>query len=90
MNIIYMNKHLIISLLNSVSIMILFNFLKNNFLKKQILSDDDLKKNNNKQLLIIFILCCLGTYISFYVIDNKLLDKVSNDNMEIKVGDPNF
>ena len=77
----------ILCILNGISITFIYHIINKNCL------DDinNINKKYNKQLLIIFLLCTLGTYICFYVHENKLLNNIITDsNIEINSGEPNF
>ena len=81
-----MNNNLILSLLNSIIITFTYHIIHNNFINN-IYQD---KKKYNKQLLILFIISVVFTYLCFYINDNKMLNNILNNNLEIKEGDPNF
>ncbi len=85
-----MNKFILISIVNAIIISVLFYYINNTISNKQSITLDDENKKKNKQSLVVFILCCIGTYLGFYIYDNKLLDSISNNNVEIKVGEPGF
>ena len=85
-----MEKLIILSIINAILITFMYKIIKKNISNKTLITQNDFQKYNNKKLLIIFILNLIGTYGCLYVYENKLLDNIFNNEIEIKGGEPNF
>ena len=85
-----MNKTIILSIINAIAISFIFNLFKKNIIHKQLLTQEDVKKYENKQMLLIAILVAIGTYTCFYVYENKIMDNMLDNNIEVKGGEPGF
>jgi predicted RNase H-related nuclease YkuK (DUF458 family) len=85
-----MEKLIILSIINAIMITFLYKIIKKNISNKSLITENDFQKYNNKKLLIIFILSILGTYGCLYVYENKLLDNILSNEIEIKSGEPGF
>ena len=83
-----MNNNIIcLSVLNGICITIVYHLINRNFFS----NNEYDKKKYNKQLLLICLLCIGGTYSTFYIQENKLLNNIIKSNdIEIKGGEPNF
>ena len=79
-----MNNLIIISIITTIIILFIYNIIKKNIFNNNPLTSEDIKKNNNKQLLLIGLLSLGGVYGSLYTYENKLLDNIVGNNMEVK------
>ena len=85
-----MEKLIILSIINAIVITFIYKVIKKNLSNKKLITQNDFQKYTNKKLLIIFILNLIGTYGCLYVYENKLLDDIFNNEIEIKGGEPGF
>lgn len=85
-----MDNLILISLIPTIISGVIFYLFKKNIINNNPLSQEDIRKNNNKLILFICILVFSSVYGGLYMYDNKMLDSVISNTIEVKGGEPNF